>query len=86
VHQAYFKYKTGVNFMKEQDKIRAYVCSSNESIEKLKLSCDTLVINIDSCLDSDVKIVEIRVYGKVHRYSTKQVSQFLDYITEGFFE
>lgn len=71
--------------MEEQHKIRASVFT-DEFNDRMKRKSETLVINIDSCLDSDIKVVEFRVDGKVHRFSTKQVSLFLSYVTEGLFE
>ncbi len=71
--------------MEEQRKIRASVFT-DEFNERMKRNSETLVVNIDSCLDYDIKIVEFRVDGKVHRFTTKQVSQFLEYVTEGLFE
>jgi hypothetical protein len=68
--------------MEEQHIIPASVMTN----ERMNKRSETLVVNIDACLDCDISIVEFRVDGKVHRFTTKQVSLFLSYVTEGLFE
>lgn len=47
---------------------------------------NNLVIDIDHNGGHDISMVTFYVGGKHHTFSTKQISQFFDYITEGFFE
>ncbi len=47
---------------------------------------NNLVIDIDHNRGHDISMVTFYVGGKQHTFSTKQISQFFDYITEGFFE
>lgn len=44
---------------------------------------NNLFINIDSFGGHNIKTLTIVCEGKEHKFSTKQISQFLDYITKG---